>query len=87
MGCTKSFMGLEFGRHDWHRRVSHADERILREYDQWGRPYFDRHVICHTEYVCHECGAVRDDGECTCEHARGDRCPIRLAWLGQPAAQ
>jgi len=51
----------------------------------WGRVVRVDHVLCHTEYVCLDCGAVRDVSSCGCEPERAEQCAVRLAWLAQVA--
>lgn len=83
MNCSRHFLGHDFEHHDWQRRVTHAVSLSEPVTDQWGRKYESSHALCHTEYVCRRCGAVRDEGECTCERERAESCPIRLDWLAQ----
>ena len=88
MTCVKHFMGVRWEQHDWERRVTHAEDRVLPRTNMWGRPVGLEQALCHTQYVCRDCGATRDDGDCFCEQARADQCAIRLAWLAshrQPA--
>ncbi len=84
MGCSKHFLGIKWERHNWIRQVNHTASRSFRESDQWGRAILEDHVVCHAQYVCVDCGAVRDGEECGCDQARADQCPVRLAWLAKP---
>jgi CubicO group peptidase (beta-lactamase class C family) len=47
----------------------------------WGRQVGVDHVRCRTEEVCDDCGTVRDTGYCFCDTAKGDACPVRIAYL------
>jgi len=77
VGCNHHWLA----RHHWKRRVTHTETGQFRETDQWGRATFNDHVVCHAEYVCQSCGAVRDEGECGCDRTRGNECPVRLEHL------
>lgn len=83
MSCTKHLLGFRWERHAWRRRVTDTRHVWFKTSDQWGRWTELEQVMCHAEYVCDACGAVRDDGDCGCELAEGERCAIRLAWLRQ----
>lgn len=83
MGCTKHFLMFKWERHDWQRRVTATERPIYTDTSMWGRPTATPHVICHAEYVCQRCGAVKDEGDCTCDAARGDQCQPRLALLSE----
>jgi hypothetical protein len=73
-------------RHEWKRRVATAETRQQRVSDIWGRSFEAGHVVCHMEYVCARCGAIRDDRDCSCEPARAARCRIYLEWRDQHSA-
>ena len=81
MGCTKRFLMFKWERHDWHRRVTATERATYADTSMWGRPTSTPHVMCHAEYVCRNCGAVKDDGDCGCDAERGDRCPARVSLL------
>ena len=81
MSCTKHFLVFNWKHHEWQRQVTQAESLEERLTDMWGQPFDERHVLCHTQYVCSDCGKVVDATECTCEPERGDRCPIRLKYL------
>jgi hypothetical protein len=81
MGCTKRLLMFTWERHDWQRRVTATERATYADTNMWGRPTDAPHVICHAEYVCRACGAVKDDGDCGCDAERGDQCPARLALL------
>lgn len=78
---SKHFPGLNWKHHAWERQVTQTESFEERVNDMWGRPFGVEHVLCHTRYVCSDCGTVVDGGECTCEPQRGERCPIRLEFL------
>ena len=81
MGCSKHFAMFTWEQHKWQRRVVATEREWCRDTNMWGRPIVNPHVVCHAEYVCEECGAVRDDGDCICDAEKGDRCPVRVARL------
>lgn len=83
MSCAKHFMGIRWERHAWDRRVTLAEDRTSTKSDMWGRSIPVPQVLCHTQHVCRDCGAVRDGGDCFCEQAEADICAIRLAWLAK----
>ena len=83
MSCIKHFLGFQWERHVWDRRVTRAENRSLPRRDMWGRAIGLEQALCHTQYVCRACGAVRDEGECFCEQAEADACAVRLAWLAE----
>lgn len=85
MSCVKHFLGFKWERHSWHRRVTATEREAFPDTSMWGRPITNEHVICHAEYVCEHCGAVRDDGDCGCDAERGAQCPVRLAYLERHA--
>jgi hypothetical protein len=87
MSCKKHFLTFQWERHDWRREVTHTAKRSFRENDQWGRKIAAGHVTCHAQYVCRDCGAVRDGEECSCEPARAETCPVRVALLAQEQDQ
>ena len=87
MSCTKQFLGFRWERHAWTRRVTLAEDRTDRTTDMWSRAVPAEHVICHIQHVCSACGAVRDAGECSCDLARAERCPPRLAFLAEQRAR
>lgn len=79
MGCNNHLLA----RHNWSRRVTHTASRPFRETDQWGRAILEDHVVCHAEFVCLACGAVREEGDCVCEGARGNQCAVRLDFIAK----
>ena len=81
MSCSKQFLGVNWEHHKWERHVTRAASFEEQVSDMWGRSFEVGHVICHTQYVCSDCGEVIDGCECTCEIERGERCPIRLEFL------
>ena len=81
MSCTKHFAGFEWKHHDWSRRVTLSKSRTTPATNMWGRPAPIPDVICHAEYVCKNCGVVRDGEDCLCDQDRGDRCAVRLEWI------
>ena len=81
MSCFKHVLGIQFARHAWKRRVTLTEDRTDRGTDMWSRAVPAEHVICHIQYVCSACGAVRDGEECTCDKEHADRCAPRLAYL------
>jgi hypothetical protein len=83
MSCIKHFLAFRWERHAWDRRVTHTENLVFNGTDQWGRAIPVDQVMCHTEYVCRACGAVRDGGDCGCEPARATACDVRLAWLAK----
>jgi hypothetical protein len=86
MSCSKHLLGLNWKQHTWERRVTHSESFYEPLTDMWGRRIATGHVTCHAEFVCRDCGAVRDDGECTCDEAKGELCPVRVQWLAAEAA-
>ncbi|HKW03580.1 MAG TPA: hypothetical protein VJN96_27385 [Vicinamibacterales bacterium] len=83
MSCVKHFLGIRWERHTWDRRVTLARDQSSPQTDMWGRSFLVPVALCHTEYVCRRCGAIKDDGDCFCEKAEADACAIRLAWLAE----
>ena len=83
MGCTKHFLTFQWERHNWERSVNHTARRSFREVDQWGRKVQANDVTCHAQYVCRDCGAVRDGEECSCDPERADTCAVRVALLAE----
>jgi hypothetical protein len=81
MSCTGHLLNFTWEHHSWQRRVTSTDDVPSRQTDMWGRVWSDPYVRCHAEYVCTECGATRDDGDCLCDAERGAHCPPRLAYL------
>jgi len=81
MSCTKHVLGFQLPRHAWQRRVTLTEDRTDRGTDMWSRAVPAEHVICHIQYVCGACGAVRDGEECSCDKEHADRCAPRLACL------
>lgn len=78
--CTKSFLGLQWGRHDWRRRVVGFEIRQGVETNMWAREVERDFVRCDAEEVCAKCGAVRHQASCTCDIERGDTCPALVEW-------
>jgi len=83
MSCTKHVLGIEFERHAWERRVTHAENWSARGTDMWSRAVPVEQTLCQIQFVCRDCGAVREGGDCTCDRERADACPPRLAWLAE----
>jgi hypothetical protein len=83
MGCKKRFLMFSWERHRWQRRVTATERGTHADTNMWGRPTDAPYVVCHAQYVCEDCGAVKDDGECGCDAERGDRCPARVALLAE----
>ena len=81
MSCSKHFLGLNWKHHEWERQVTRAESFEEHVSDMWGRPFDVDHVLCHTQFVCSDCGKVVDGSECTCEPERGERCRIRREFL------
>jgi|SwirhirootsSR3_FD_contig_31_27591316_length_504_multi_3_in_0_out_0_1 hypothetical protein len=79
--CTRNILGLTWKQHAWERQVTNSELLEVGTTDQWGRRIAQDYVLCHTQYVCRNCGEVRDDGECGCNRERADKCPVRLASL------
>ena len=79
--CTKHLLGFTWQRHAWDRRVTNSELLDEPGTDQWGRCIELSNVLCHVQYVCRNCGEVRDGGECGCDRTRGEKCPARLASL------
>jgi len=87
MSCTRNFLVFRWERHKWHRRVTFTKHESFRGTDMWSRAVPVDEVVCRTEYVCTECGAVRRSAYCACDEAIGEECPARLAWLAESGAQ
>jgi hypothetical protein len=83
MSCTRHFMAFQWERHAWERRITHTECRTFRDTDKWGRRVPADYVTCHAQYVCRDCGAVREGEECGCDRARADACAVRLACLAE----
>jgi len=81
--CTRSILGFTWQQHTWDRQVTSSELLEVPVTDQWGRRIAHDHVLCQTQYVCRNCGEVRDSGECGCDRERGDKCPARLASLAE----
>jgi len=79
--CTRNILGLTWKQHAWERQVTNSELLDSPATDQWGRRIELSNVLCHVQYVCRNCGEVRDGGECGCNRERGDKCPVRLASL------
>ncbi len=79
--CTRNILGFTWQRHAWDRRVATSEILEVPATDQWGRRIELGNVLCRVQFVCRNCGEVRDGGECGCDRARGDKCPARLASL------
>lgn len=86
MSCSKHLLGLHWKQHDWERQVTRAESLEESLTDMWGRKFSAGHVVCHTRYVCKDCGKVQDERECTCEPAHGEHCAIRLEYLARVGA-
>jgi hypothetical protein len=87
MSCKKHFLTFQWERHGWTRRVTHTDDRTGGGTDMWSRTIPVEYVTCHVEYVCRNCGAVRDGGECRCDRAKAEACAVRLACLDRAQDQ
>ena len=79
--CTKHILGFTWQRHAWDRKVTNSELLAAGSTDQWGRRIELANVLCHIQYVCRNCGEVRDGGDCGCNRDRGDKCPARLELL------
>ena len=89
MSCVHHVLGVRVERHAWVRQVTLTDYRISTGTDMWSRRVPVEEVVCHAQYVCRDCGAVRDEGACLCDVAQGETCAVRLAFLekiGAPEA-
>jgi hypothetical protein len=49
----------------------------------WARGVTEENVSCHAEYVCRQCGTVRDGEDCLCDKKRGASCVVRLEHLAK----
>ena len=87
MSCTRHFLAFQWERHDWNRRVTFTKHKSSRGTDMWSRTTPVDEVMCRTEYVCADCGAVRYSAYCACDEAVGEQCPARLAWLARNGGQ
>jgi hypothetical protein len=87
MSCTRRFLFFRWDRHAWDRRVALTTDWSARGTDMWSRAIPVDQVLCHTQYVCRTCGAVRDGTECGCDKAVADKCAVRLALLAEARGQ
>lgn len=87
MSCTKHFLTFQWTRHNWRRHVTQTESMTFRETDQWGRRFPSDYVLCHAQYVCEDCGAVREEGECGCDPERAVNCKVRLDLLAKASEQ
>jgi len=87
MSCTKHFLTFHWERHNWQRAVNYTARRAFRETDQWGRAVEFDDVVCHAQYICSDCGAIKDGEECSCEPDRAETCPVRVALLAEEQAR
>lgn len=87
MACSRHLAMVDWEQHQWQRRVTATEHRWQSDTNMWGQPIFNTHVACHTEYVCQQCGAVRDEGTCICDEEEGARCPARVALLNELKAR
>jgi len=85
MSCTRRFLNIKWEHHHWQRRVTGAETMTAQEPDMWARPVYRDYTRCDKEDVCTECGAVRHQVSCVCEHAKGERCPLLLEWKASNA--
>ena len=83
MSCINNFWKFRWAHHSWLRRVTATETVPTREPTMWGGGTNTTYVRCHTEYVCRECGKTREEGNCMCDTAVADDCPVRLAWIAQ----
>ena len=81
MSCSRRFLTFRWQHHAWRRRVTATSRASVPVTDMWGRRVDQSNVRCHTEYVCDDCGQIRDAGDCLCDAEKGDRCAVRLAFL------
>jgi hypothetical protein len=81
MSCTKHFLNLKWEHHHWRPRVTFTETLTHLETDMWARDVYRDHVRCHKQYVCEDCGAIREEASCLCDMKRADQCPPRLDWL------
>jgi hypothetical protein len=86
MSCTKHFLGLEWDRHRWRRRVAGFEVLRAEEPDMWARPVFRDYVRCDKQQVCDVCGAVRHEVSCICDLATGERCALLNEWKANSSA-
>lgn len=87
MSCTKHFLSFEWTRHQWERQVTGTSRLSFQETDQWGRRFPSDYVMCQAQYVCRDCGAIREEGDCGCDPARAEHCKVRLDLLDKTAEQ
>lgn len=83
MSCTKNFLNFQWDHHSWRRRVTATTTVPTRETTMWGGVAETTYVRCQAEYVCQECGTTREEGNCLCDTAVADHCPVRLAWIAK----
>ena len=83
MSCNRSFLNVRWEHHSWRRRVTATETVPIRETTMWGGVANTTYVRCHAEYVCRECGKTREEGNCLCDGAVADHCPVRLDWIAQ----
>lgn len=81
MSCTREFMGFHWDHHQWERRVVGTRSDPTQEVNMWGQPVYGTSVLCHTEYVCSDCGATKRQEGCICDTEEGEQCPARLTFL------
>jgi hypothetical protein len=82
--CTRNVLGFALQQHAWNRQVTNSELLEVPATDQWGRRFDESHVMCHIQYVCRNCGEIREGSECSCDRDRGDKCPARVASLADP---
>lgn len=85
MSCTTRVLGIPFGRHQWHKEVTHAEILTAQEPDMWARTVFRDYVRCDKRQVCTVCGEVRGAVSCLCEPEQADRCAIRIEYFAKKA--
>ena len=81
MSCTKHFLKFTWERHHWQPRVTFTETLTHLETDRWARDVYREHVRCQKEFICKDCGKVREEASCLCDMHRASTCPARLEWL------
>ena len=87
MSCVKQFLGVQWDGHAWKRQVVHTEGRSFHQTDMWSRVVPFEGITCHAQYVCGTCGEVRDEGDCNCDRADGEKCAVRLELTQAGAAR
>jgi hypothetical protein len=83
MSCTKRFLGFQWERHSWRRRVTSFETLTLLEPDMWARDVYRDYVRCDKEDVCEVCGKVRRRASCVCDTERAEVCQLRGACIAE----